>query len=72
MKKHKRKAWWSKAATSPKALKKWFADRGRDIKPAPAPKQIIWYRETREEFIKRLEKIAEERQKEKKQRKEKK
>ena len=57
---------------TPRALKKWFADRGRDIKPVVTyPREVIFSRhaETREEFIKRLERIAEERQKEKQRRK---
>ena len=63
-KKRKRKAWWSKAAGSPKELKKWFSDRGRDVCPTPV-REVIWARphaETRAEFIARLEIIAEERQ----------
>jgi hypothetical protein len=73
-KKRKRKAWWSNKATSPKALKNWFADRGREIKPIVTyPREVIFSRheETMPEFIKRLEKIADQRQKEKQQRKEK-
>ena len=64
--KRKRRAWWSSHATSPKALKQWFAARGRDFKPY-APAEIIFERykpETGEELKKRLEKLAAKLQKE--------
>jgi hypothetical protein len=67
--KKKRKVWWSEIASSPRELKKWFADRSRDVKPI-SPPEVIFSRsfETREEFIKRLERIAEQRQRSKKKR----
>jgi hypothetical protein len=52
-------------ADSPRALKKWFAERGRKIQSIHPAKIIFSREETWDEFMKRLERIAVARQKRK-------